>query len=384
MRRLSRSFTTRGEAEAYAREKAVDFDRFPSARKADRRITLGHFKDEFLTLRTGPRGHRMKIASIREAGHVLTRLVGFMGSDAPLAAISAADLKRFFASVSPWYTNRDRPLSEASINKMKRTLRAIFSTAVTDQHLREHPMKAVRLSAGVRGTIRYITAVEFAALLTACDTFPADRRLWWRAFLHCAYTAGLRFHEIVHLTWADVNFENDAIRVSAKPDCADTIEWSPKNDRTRTIPVPNQTVTLLADMQATAAPGQGYVFIPPERLRAIKAAQRAGTWREGQAVLNNVRRAFGSLVGQASKYARSLSDREGKPSICLHDFRRTCITNWTRGTTIQTVQKLAGHANAQTTLNYYASVTDDQLESARTAASKAVEQAVSAQSDAKV
>jgi integrase len=43
-----------------------------------------------------------------------------------------------------------------------------------------------------------------------------------------AYGSGLRRSEILHLTWADIDLENQRIRVNAKKGTEDILEWDPK------------------------------------------------------------------------------------------------------------------------------------------------------------
>lgn len=58
--------------------------------------------------------------------------------------------------------------------------------------------------------------------------------------------------------------------------------------------------------------------------------------------------------------------RAGIGKYTLHDLRRSCITNWARrGTPIHVAQKLAGHADIQTTQKFYLSVQEEDLQAAR-------------------
>ena len=64
--------------------------------------------------------------------------------------------------------------------------------------------------------IRFVTADEFAALLAACDA--EVNKIWWRTFLLVAYTAGLRFSELLNLVWSDCDFEGGVVHVTPKTD----------------------------------------------------------------------------------------------------------------------------------------------------------------------
>ena len=127
------------------------------------------------------------------------------------------------------------------------------------------------------------------------------------------------------------------------------------------MPIPTITIDLLTRLQAQADAGNPYVLIPTDRLRHIQAAKAVGTWREGQAVINNLERDWRQLVSGADL-----------PHTTIHDLRRSAITNWERVLPIHVVMKLAGHASMETTRRYYLAVTADDMEAARKATEEAI------------
>ena len=64
-----------------------------------------------------------------------------------------------------------------------------------------------------------------------------------------AYGSGLRRNEILHLTWADVDFENQQIFINPKENTTETIEWEPKDHKKRVVPMADETAQLRADLQ---------------------------------------------------------------------------------------------------------------------------------------
>ena len=73
-----------------------------------------------------------------------------------------------------------------------------------------------------------------------------------------------------------------------------------------------------------------------------------------------------------------------KPTICLHDLRRSAVTNWSKVANIQTVMAMAGHSNIETTRRYYAATTMDQIDKVRQASEAALSVTKSQQSDPKL
>lgn len=384
MVRPSRSFETREEAERLRAVKQAEFDRSPSTRVVVKNVTIGEFIDEFVRHRTGPRGQSLKARSLQASRQSLARFAAYVGTDRRLVDIDARDAAKFISSLRNQQP-KHKKLSPSTINKFKEKLKAAFNVAIRPMcYINDNPFAGMRGDRVPDSPVRYITAEEFSGLLDACDEMPHERSLWWRTFLMVAYTAGLRRDEIVHLTWKDLDFEADTISVTSKTDDRDTIEWMPKDYESRIIPVPPAMMALLADMQAVAENGHSYVFLPADRLRLIKDAKSAGTWKEDRAVLNNFSRSFRKLVRLAAKNIKSIVDGDGKPAIGMHDLRRTAITNWSRAANIQTVMRMAGHSNVSTTQKFYAATTKDQLEQIRISSQRAVQEATEVQTDPKM
>ncbi len=379
--RRSETFKTRDEAEQFRTAKAAELDADPKARKAPNRITLGQFIAEFIAARTGSRGERLRPTSLALCKQDLERLAGFVGRDIPLADLTS---DRADAFVNALYGEPGRTggkLSRHTVAKIVRTLKACFAVATNRRgYIRVNPFTGHKTGKAPKPAIRYITQAEIRALLAACG---AD--LSRQAFLTLCYTTGLRFGEAVNLVWSNVDFATGTIHVTVKTEAKQTLAWEPKTaESLREIPAPQATMDLLQRLLEAAEPGHAYVFIPRDRFDLVKAAKESGDWKETMKPLNNFPRAFAALVKRAAKVEPSLLDGEGKPSVSIHDFRRTCITHWTEALPMQAVSKLAGHSNIQTTANYYASTTDQQRELARSAAQAAVENAVESRTDTKL
>ena len=77
-------------------------------------------------------------------------------------------------------------------------------------------------------------------------------------------------------------------------------------------------------------------------------------WRGSMDLVNNVLRRFQTLCRKA-----------GVKEYAVHDLRRSCITNWAKRLPIHVVQQLAGHADINTTRNYYLSVQAEDIKKAQ-------------------
>ncbi len=122
--------------------------------------------------------------------------------------------------------------SVATVNKDIRTLKSIFNLAIEPRgYLTEgqNPFAKIRERKMTENEIRYVTVEEYHKLVKAAE------KIWWHVLFALAYGSGLRRNEILHLTWADIDFEHQRIKVSAKKGTEDILEWDPKNRITVSI-----------------------------------------------------------------------------------------------------------------------------------------------------
>ncbi|UCE58282.1 MAG: site-specific integrase [Phycisphaerales bacterium] len=359
--RPRQSFDTREEAEDFARGKVAEFeDRGLHVRVQPKRIALGDFVDEVLRLRTGPRGQRLSIMTTREYRTVLERFVESAGRDTPLDCITMADATRYIAGIQATPSARDKPLSTSSVNKHKRVLKRAFNVAVTQlSYLHSNPFAGLTQDKVADQAIRYVEVAEYDVIIETCQSMQSP--LWWECFITVCYTAGARLNEAAHLSWRDIDFEANTIRIGAKPELAGLEAWRPKDYDSRTIPVPSHTMDLLIRLHAEAEEGSEFVFIPPVRVAWIRAKRKTGEWAEGQAVLNNVTKNFQRRAGKA-----------GVTDVTIHDLRRSCITHWARKLAVPIVKELAGHSDINTTLRYYVAIRDCDMAEARSVTAHAL------------
>ena len=178
--------------------------------------------------------------------------------------------------------------------------------------------------------------------------------IWWKTLLTVFYTTAGRRDEVLNLTWRDIDFENAAVSFSPKGADKLIIPWEPKDHENRLIPIPEQVVNLLANLQSHTDEGNPYVFIKTQRLHHLLKKMKTGSSECDFELINNLIRSL-----------RVICKRADVESFTLHDLRRSCITNWAKLLPIQVVQQLARHSNVTTTRKYYLSVQTADLEQTR-------------------
>jgi len=337
-KRHSRSFKTKRQAESFAAAKQLQIQNAQAAGLTH--ISLQEFCSEHKQLMQGSLARRTLCLHLATLG----LLVKSLGSDRSLASIAIRDIEKFRAG------RLATGIAAATANKDLKVLKRLFNLAI----LRGYSPKGSNPCDGLPilkvGSVRqaYIYPEEFAAIYSqAPDSF------WW-ALLVTFYTAGLRLREAINLTWQDIDFAPQQLHVSRKNAAGLVQAWTPKDHQMRMIPLPSQTVNLLAAWQSVASEGCPYVFMEQARWDYYRRQVQAGRWRAGQDLVNNLLRRF-----------KTICRRAGVDLYTLHDIRRSCITNWAGHLPIHVVQQLAGHSDMRTTQRYYLVVQPQDLEKAR-------------------
>jgi integrase len=154
---------------------------------------------------------------------VLRLFENFIGGSVVLCKIRPRNAEAFIA-------HRLAPgLSMATVNKDIGTLRRVFNLAIYPRgYLAEgqNPFAKLKKRRITREPLRYVSVNDHRALRTAAQD------LWWIALISLAYGSSLRRNEILTLTWADVDFENQQIHVTPKKETAETFEWETKVTKT--------------------------------------------------------------------------------------------------------------------------------------------------------
>jgi integrase len=337
-KRYGKVFKTRKEAQKYASE----LQKRVCLGKADKpkKVTLHEFCLEHKQVMKG----QVAYGTIQEHIRALKFFENYIGGSILLSKIQPRNAEAFIAN------RLASGCCPATANKDISTLRRIFNLAVEPRgYLAEgqNPFAKIKKRKMAETPLRYVTVEEYRAFMNEAEGF------WWNALISVAYGSGLRRNEILHLTWTDVDFENQQIHVSPKKETAKTIEWEPKDHEKRVVPMADETAQLLANLQAQAKEGFPYIFISPKRLEKIRERQKNENWTSRSEVVNNLRKNFNTIRCRA-----------GIAECTLHDFRRSAITNWASQLPIQVVQQLAGHSDISTTRKYYLTVRSEDMVSA--------------------
>ena len=330
-KRFSKSFESRREAERYAESKQLEV----RVGKGDqpRAITLAEFYRMYLDLR-GDLAQRTKT----EHGRTLKSLKEYLGHGKIVRKVTSLDARRFLA----WYREREhrgRTPAPATLNKVMRECRRIFREAVDCSLIRENPFDGIRQEKVGQRPWHYVSP---AACRTLIEVSPSLR---WRGMIMLGYGCGLRLGEVINLTWSDVDFERHQLRVVRKTASQCRTAWTPKDKDMRTVPLPDVAVSILAELQLSAADGQEYLFVNSRGPAVGERVNQSNLWRDFEAI----------------------REKAGLPKCSFHDLRKSYCTNLADVVPLHVVQELAGHADIRTTRKHYLKVREEQIDSARRA-----------------
>jgi len=335
--RYSRSFPTRKEAELFTEEKQKDVRQ--GQKDEPRSITLKEFTDLYRKIRTD-----LAEGTAQEHERTLKRLQEVLGRDRLLEKITPIEARKFLAQFRQ-RKRKENPISPATVNKVLRKCRRIFREAVDCRLIRMNPFQGLRQEKVASLDWHHISPGEYRNLLQAC------RSLRWQGIITLAYCCGLRISEILNLTWPDIDFEKNLLRVVGKCGCKGTVDWSPKDKDLRVVPLPESVINILTGLQAQAVEGQVYIFVNGKGSREGERMARRNTWRDFEVIRR----------------------RAGVPECSLHDLRKSYYTNLSGQVPLHVVQELAGHSDIRTTRKYYVKVQPEFLDAVRKAVESSLE-----------
>lgn len=301
---------------------------------------LSMLLEQYITKR-----QRLKWSTVNWKRQAWKRFVEAVG-DMPVGELRPADMETFENYLY------GLALSPNSIRSYLTAVGPILDWAMRREYLSSNPAAGYKLPRAVDGDVHIFTASQIADLLAAASG------LRWRAMITAAATAGLRKSEVLNLTVTDVDFDGQKILVQQHKETANTWSWTPKSSQRRTVPLAEPLSTMLCELLADEIPsGQPYLFLDEKRYWFLRRHVQEGTLTDRQRLWPDEN--FGNAF-------RRIRTRAGLEVGTFHDLRRTCLTYWSRHLPPQEVQKLAGHADIETTMRYYLGVRADVLDLAKT------------------
>ena len=236
--------------------------------------------------------------------------------------------------------------AHSTVVKVYTILQGIFRMAYLGDMIDRNPMDKVERPKPRKDEIKSTepeayTAEEVQKILTALEKEP----LKWRALVHVLIDTGIRRGECCALKWSCIDFTTGAI----------TIAWNlcytpkkgvyldtPKNGKTRTVYVGDDTLSLLRQLRAEQAKKaiSAFVFTREDSPEPMHPQS-------------------------PTRYLQKFSERCGVPGLHPHKLRHTFASvAITSGADVASVSEALGHSDKAVTLRMYTHATDESISDA--------------------
>ena len=262
-----------------------------------------------------------------------------------------------------WLENgsNEQTISARTIRHAHETLRNALNYAVRMEYVTRNVAALVSrddLPKVVNPKPKALTKDELGKLLTEANTptsrskkrgYLSSQPWFYPAVFFAAYT-GCRRGEILALRWHDVNFEEGTVTISRS--LTERLEFkAPKNDKSKTLTMPESLVAVLKTHRAAQA--EGRLFLGP----AYKDQGLVFAHADG-------------LPVDPWNFGRAVRDLMGRSGITgtLHSLRDTHASLLAKaGVPIEVVSKRLGHSSIGVTCERYLDVYTDRDAAAATA-----------------
>ncbi len=230
-------------------------------------------------------------------------------------------------------------LSNETINKILKFLRAVFQYWVDSELLARNPLQAVKLLKVNRPEAQFLSTDDARLLLIAakndvtCTRYGVEIGAYYTLLL-TALTTGLRQGELLALKWDRINFEAGYIIVNENYTHKEisTVKTQSSN---RYVFIPQYLRIALLEHKASIGNNPYNLVFP----------NREGNYIDGR---NLTRRVLPRLLKQA-----------GLEKITWHQLRHTCISALAeKRVNPAFIQRLSGHSNLKTTTAIYTHISD--------------------------
>jgi integrase len=323
-----RGFKTKREAEIYLATVELGKASGSYIDPSHSLITIGSLGENWLSAQA-----HLKPSSVAVMESAWRLHVKPIWGQVPVGDVRHSDVQKWLQTLAAGGTGRVGPKSATLVHRAHGVLSSILQVAVRDRRIGANPAKDVGLPRRVSRPHRYLTHTQVHVLAEACKEHGTLIRV-------LAYT-GLRWGEATALTKRDLEptrrriaVERNAVYVNGQ-----TIVGTPKTYQQRVVPYPEfldgslQKAAQNKDDSELLFPGPlgGYLETPTMRQRS---------W-------------FDKALQEAKL-----------PPMTIHDLRHTAASlAISSGANVKAVQRMLGHASAAMTLDTYADLFDDDLDS---------------------
>lgn len=260
----------------------------------------------------------------------------------------------------PYHKSCGKTVSLSVLRDLHKLLHSAFEQAVLWEYLSRNPFHRAVLPRMETKLRQFLRPDQISVLLEQCD----NPRL--ALAIHLAFAGSLRRGEILALTWQDVDWKRNVVRIN-KTLCRVSKEalrtLGEQNILFEFPPVLKSDKTVLVLKSPKTVSSNRIIYLPEAVMRLLKEhlnhQQEEGTAdpimvfqdKDGHPLQDT------TLI----KYFQSALQRANLPKVCFHSLRHSSITYkliLSRGD-IKSVQGDSGHAQAEMVTEIYSHVLDE-------------------------
>ena len=335
-------------------------------RQLEKELRMGYVEPDSMTLKQFSKDclsrcdKLVRKSTLKEYESVMNDFIGEMGN---------RDFRRIEHADGEYYLNRcvEKGNSPATVKKKLRTLKRLYNLALQRRQIDENPFRFLKGPKVARKKVLILAESEIVNLIKAARIVPDKYGFKWDVLILMAWLTGMRKGELLNLTWRDIDFENRLVHTTAKVDTPLTWHWDIKDHDERTLPLTDELIDILTDLQVSSHEGCPYIFVPFDRYQDILEKCSNGNWDSVKTREN--------LIPHFSIHFKELRKKAGiLKDVTFHDLRSTALSGWcNNGMDINDVKNLAGHSSITTTQEFYLAVTSDLVDRARAIKSSTTE-----------
>jgi integrase len=322
-----RGFKTKREAELFLAsvEVAKASGRYIDPTRA--RVTVA----EWMAIYISTRADLRRSSVSRMEGVTRLQINPALGA-IPLAELTRLRCQQFVSQLNATH-------KPGSVHKVATVLSGALQLAVDDGRLPGNPAARLKLPRQMKRRKKFLTHQQVAALAAAVDSRAKGEGFGLLIYV-LAYT-GLRWGELAGLRVRDLDFQRRRLNVrETMVEVGGYFEASaPKDYEERSIPVPEFIMYQLA-VHVEGKMSDDRVFVSARTRMPIRNQSFRRYW-------------FNDAAAEI-----------GIPGLTPHELRHTCASLAVSvGANVKALQKMLGHASAAITLDVYADLFDEDLDS---------------------
>lgn len=323
-----KGFKTKDEAERFAANLSVAMDRGDYVAPSKGRVTVSSMSSTYLAKKRA----MLKVSSFQILEAAWINHVEPVWGTVALNRITPASVELWIAQLSAGQTATERgPLGASTVIRCHEVLAGILDLAVKEKRLASNPARGVELPRKLPKRKIYLTHQQVRAIAAASGHYEA-------LVLTLAYT-GMRWGEAAGLLVSAIDFKRRRIMIDRNVVQLGGrfVETTPKNGRARSVPFPPFLTPYLRLAVANKLPTAS-VFTQPDG-KTLRRPTSGGSWLEA---------------------AQKATDA---PYFTPHDLRHSAASfAISAGANVKAVQRMLGHSSAAMTLDTYADLFEDDLD----------------------